>query len=76
MAPKSEAAPVGAKDEPTEPDSEEPAGPEEQEELRRLTDAFPPSSESTPRQPEEHRGPTVYYAGQSRDTKDPYWSSW
>ena len=58
MTPKSEAAPVGVKDEPTEPDSEEPAGPEEQEELRRLIDAFPPSSVSTPRQPEEHRGPT------------------
>ena len=59
VTPKSKAAQFGTKDEPTEPDSEEPAGPEEQEELRRALDAFPfaPSSDSTPRQSEEHRGP-------------------
>ena len=58
--PKSEAAQVGTKEEPTEPDSEEPAGPEEQKELRRMMDAFPfaPSSDSTPRQSEATRGPT------------------
>ena len=50
VTPKSEAAQVGTKEEPTEPDSEEPAGPEEQEEMRRMLDAFPfaPSSDSTP----------------------------
>ena len=58
MTPKSEAAPVGVKNEPTEPDSEGSVRPEEREELRRLIEAFPPSSDSTPRQPEEHRGPT------------------
>ena len=60
VTPKSETAQVGAKEEPTEPDSEEPAGPEEQEELRRRMDAFPfaPSSDSTPRQSEATRGPT------------------
>ena len=41
VTPKSEAAQVGVKEEPTEPDSEESAGPEEQEELRRMLDAFP-----------------------------------
>ena len=54
VTPKSEAEQVGTKEEPTEEDSEEPAGPEEQEELRRMLDAFPqvPSSESTPRHSE------------------------
>ena len=60
VTPKSEAAQVGTREEPTEPDSEEPAGPEEQEELRRALDAFPfaPSSDTTPQQTEEHRGST------------------
>ena len=58
MTPNSEAAPVGVKDEPTEPDAEDSIRPEQREELRRLIQDFPPSSDSTPRQPEEHRGPT------------------
>ena len=58
VTPKSDAAPVGVKNEPTDPDSEDSVRPEEREELRRLIEALPPSSDSTPRQPEEHRGPT------------------
>ena len=53
VTPKSEAAPVGAKDEPAEPDSEDSLRPEQREELCRLITEFPPSSDSTPRQPGE-----------------------
>ena len=47
VTPKSEAAPVGVKDEPAEPDSEDSLRPEQREELRRLIAEFPPSSDST-----------------------------
>ena len=50
VTPKSEAAPAGVKNEPTEPDSEGSVRSDEREreELRWLIEAFPPSSDSTP----------------------------
>ena len=58
VTPKSEAATVGTKDEPAEPDSEDSLRPEQMgEELRRLIAEFPPSADSTPRQLDEQRGP-------------------
>ena len=58
MTPKSEAATIGTKDEPAEPDSEDSLRPEHMgEELRRLIAELPPSSGSTPRQLDEQGGP-------------------
>ena len=49
VTPKSEAATVGTKDEPAEPDSEDSLRPEQiVEELRRLIAEFPPSADSAP----------------------------